>query len=628
MTLRWNAPLLCLLVAQQLLAQTGPGGVGGSGTNILWLDANYGVTAPTAGVTSWADRSGAGNTVSQANANLQPAYLTNTINGYPTLQFDNDQTNPDWMSKADNSTLEGMSGLTAFCVYQLATGTTAVVPRCLFSKRNAPDNQEAYAWFLYNGGGAGTTVNQYLDIDGTGSRLNSSSAYTTATTYVNSFVYDGTTTTNANDQTLYDGNNAVGNSAETSTAIPNYTSDLYVGSLRGHTGTGASTTRFNGYISEVIMYNYALGSAQRTIVNNYLAAKYGTTLATNDLYVQDNAGNGNYDHDVAGIGRISSTDQQTDSRGSGIVEISGATNLDNNEFCFWGHNNGGLWTTGTSDYPAGLVGRWNRVWRTSEVTTAASATDVGAVDITFHLQGLNIGATAPTLRLLVDANNNGVFADDTPISGAVFIGQQRYMFPGVTALTNGLRFTLGTTDLGSSLPIELLYFKATPEGAAVNTTWATASEHDNALFTLERSADGVAWNTLDELEGAGNSESLRTYNAIDREPLAGLSYYRLRQTDMDGASTLSAMVPVTRRTDADAPSIFPNPSAGRFTVLMNPVKGSVQLYDGSGRVLNVPVLYRDDRAEVDATRLPEGLYYIHIGDADQASAYPVMLSER
>jgi hypothetical protein len=31
---------------------------------------------------------------------------------------------------------------------------------------------------------------------------------------------------------------------------------------------------------------------------------------------------------------------------------------------------------------------------------------------------------------------------------------------------------------------------------------------------------------------------------------------------------------------------------------------------------------------VDATQLPQGIYYIRIGDADKASAHPVMLSGR
>lgn len=546
--------------------------------------------------------------------------MPNSLNGYPAVFFDNDQTNPDYMSKADNSTLEGMSGLTAFGVYQLASGTAAAAPRSLFSKRNSPDGQEAYAWFLYNGGGSGTTIQQYLDIDGTGNRLGSTNSYSTGTTYLNSFVYDGGATSNANDQTLYDANTAVGNAAETSTSIPNFSSDLYVGSLRGHTGSGVNTTRFNGYIGELIIYNYALGTAQRTVVSNYLAAKYATTLSTYDLYVQDNAGNGNFDHDVAGIGRISATDLQTDSRGSGIVEMSGATNLDNNEFLFWGHNGAAQNTTGNSDYPSGLVGRWNRVWRTSEVTTAAAATDVGAVEITFHLAGLYVSASTASLRLLVDANGNGIFADDTPISGAVSMGGGQYKFPGVTALTNGLRFTLGTTDLATSLPVELLYFDAALEGTDVRTEWATGSERESDHFTVERSADSEQWETVARLPGAGNSIVQQHYMALDAEPLDGLSYYRLLQTDMDGTTTWSEVVSV--RNSRSATTIFPNPSTGIFTVLTNDAQTGVDITDPAGRTLAVPMERNMDRVTIDATALPPGLYFVRTN----SGSWPVAIA--
>ncbi len=598
-----------LPLSAHLVAQSGPGGVGNSGTNVLWLDASYGVTAPTAGVSSWADRSGAGNTVVQSTPALQPVYVPNSINGYPTVTFDNDQTNPDHLSRADNATLEGMSGLTAFCVYQLASGTNAVAPRGFLSKRNGPDNQEAYAWFLYNGGGSGTTIQQYLDIDGTGNRVNSSTSYTTGTTYINSFVYDGSLPSNSSDQVLYDGNTAVGNASETSTSIPNYSSNLYIGSLRGHTGSGGNTTRFNGNISELILFNYALGSAQRIIVNNYLAAKYGTTLATRDLYVQDNSGNGNYDHDVAGIGSISTTDQQTDSRGTGLVQISGATNLDAGEFCFWGHNNGTLTLGTTSDYPAGLYGRWDRVWRTSEVTTAGAATNVGAVDMTFHLSGLQVGNATADLRLLVDANNNGVFADDTPISGAIALGGDRFRFAGVTALTDGMRFTLGTMA-ATTLPIELLFFEAHEQGRTAELEWATASEQHNHHFAVERSHDMQYWSEVGQLPGAGTSAVAHHYRFVDALPFPGTSYYRLRQVDLDQTSTLSVVRAVRFGPTDGAP--FPNPTNGTFSIALPATTSTLQLFDALGRPLLADVRRTELLATVQLTDLPPGNYLLVI----------------
>ncbi len=611
---------LVLFCSLQGAAQSGPGGVGNSSTNILWLDASFGVSAPTAGVTSWTDRSGAGNTVVQGTAALQPLYMTNAINGYPTVFFDNDQTNPDWMSRADNATLEGMNGLTAFCVYQLATGTAAAAPRGIMSKRNGPDNQEAYAWFLYNGGGSGSTIQQYLDIDGTGNRISSSTSYSTGTTYINGFVYHGALPSNSSDQILYDGSTAVGNGAETSTSIPNYTSNLYIGSLRGHTGSGSNTSRFNGNISELIVFNYAMGSAQRLVVNNYLAAKYGSTLATGDLYVQDNPANGNYDHDVAGIGRASATDLQTVSRGTGLVEFSGATDLNNGEYFFWGHNNGATVLGGNSDFPSGLFGRWSREWRTSEVTSAGAATDVGSVDITFDLNGFNLIGATSYLRLLVDANNNGVFADDVPIASAIDLGGGRFQFTGVAALTNGMRFTLGTTN-PATLPIELLSFDAVQKEHTVELQWATASEQDNDRFTVERSADLQAWTAIGEVPGAGNSSTTQWYQLVDGTPLLNTSYYRLRQVDTDGTSTLSAVRPVhfARSTLA----IYPNPTDGHFTVVLPSANTRVHLVDLRGRAVEAEIQYMDQVARIRMEHISAGRYLVVLTTDGERISAPV-----
>ncbi|HEX2617297.1 MAG TPA: T9SS type A sorting domain-containing protein, partial [Flavobacteriales bacterium] len=541
----------------------------------------------------------------QATSNLQPLRASNAMNGYPAILFDNDQAAADYLRIADNSSLEGMSGLSAFAVFQLNAGTASAAPRGIFSKRDGVDIQEAYDWFIWNSG------NLNLDIDNTNNRVSSSTTYTTGTNYLTGFVYKGSSPTNNQNQVLYDGTTAVGNGVESSASIPNYTSDLYIGVLKGHTGSGTGTTRFNGLISEVIIYNTALNDAQRFIVSNYLAAKYGLALSANDLYTQDDAGNGNFDHDVAGIGRVSSTAMQTDSRGTGIIQINGASDLNDGEFLFWGHNGGSLGTWGISDKPAGVQGRWQRVWRVSEVNTSAAAVDVGATDITFDLSNLG-SVTASDLRLLVDASGNGLFADETPITGATSMGSGKYKFAGVTALVNGRRFTLGTANVAATpLPIELLSFTAKAEAThRVALEWITASERDNDHFTIERSADLQQWKTLLTTPGAGNSISELIYAAMDEDPLAGASYYRLRQVDTDGTSTLSDVVPVFIDAMPDI-TVFPVPTHDVLTVLM-PAAETYEwtLFDAAGRTVDAPHTAALSRIDLDLADRPRGLYLL------------------
>jgi hypothetical protein len=89
------------------------------------------------------------------------------------------------------------------------------------------------------------------------------------------------------------------------------------------------------------------------------------------------------------------------------------------------------------------------------------------------------------------------------------------------------------------LPIELLYFTATPVNSAVRCEWATMSETNNDFFTLERSRDALNFESIGTLAGAGTTTQQNTYSFRDENPFEGLSYYRLRQTDFDGTSTTS-----------------------------------------------------------------------------------------
>src|SRR5690606_10594300 len=83
---------------------------------------------------------------------------------------------------------------------------------------------------------------------------------------------------------------------------------------------------WNGDIAEVIVFTTELNAAQRIIIDNYLAAKYGFTLGANDIYTMDNPGNGNYDYEVAGIGRSGSL-EHTNSQGTGIVRVLNPSGL-------------------------------------------------------------------------------------------------------------------------------------------------------------------------------------------------------------------------------------------------------------------------------------------------------------
>lgn len=171
----------------------------------------------------------------------------------------------------------------------------------------------------------------------------------------------------------------------------------------------------------------------------------------------------------------------------------------------------------------------------------------------------------------------------------------------------------------SPLPVELLEFRARKSGKEVLCTWTTLSEKDNDYFTVERSRNGYHFEEVGQVQGAGTTTAISNYTFTDTNPLKGLSYYRLKQTDFDGQYAYSQIESV-RFGDSEADdlqlSIFPNP-ADQFTnvivVLPEDEPAKLTLTDAAGRIIITrTVNYGEPVLEFTLNELKAGIYFINI----------------
>ncbi len=111
------------------------------------------------------------------------------------------------------------------------------------------------------------------------------------------------------------------------------------------------------------------------------------------------------------------------------------------------------------------------------------------------------------------------------------------------------------------LPIELQSFHVMELNDEVAISWTTASETNNDFFTVQRSTDGQNWKNLLHQNGAGNSSVPQHYYATDSQPVSGIAYYRLKQTDFNGEVSFSEIKVITLELDSNLPPrVFPNPT--------------------------------------------------------------------
>ena len=576
----------------------GPGGVGsidGTSDLSLWLDANTIGQSNASNVVSWTDQSGYDNNAGTVSGN-EPQFRTNVLNGYPVLRFT--AANTDYMRINDAASLKPTT-ISVFVVGSYTSSTSDWSPYLI--KTDTWSWTKGYGIGKDNNNSAQRAfINQYSSNYVVG-------AQTAGITEIMNLVYDKT------DVEYY--NNEVSQGTSSYTAdIDNVTNYLYLGISPDGGGSGVQAP-LDGDIAEAIIIKRNVNDAERILINNYLSAKYDVDLGSNKVYFQADVGQGNFDHEVAGIGRMDASNIHNDAQGTGIVRINNPTGLGNNEFLMWGHDNGDLNATETSDVPSLVVQRFDRVWRVSEVNTSGTAVDVGSVDISWDLLSLG-SVTASDIRLLIDTDNDGSFADETPISGATSVGGSIYKFSGVSGLVNNRRFTIGTiNNVQTPLPIELISFAAKVVSEEVVLDWQTATETNNDYFTIERSQDAQNWESIRQITGSGNSNKLLTYNVIDYSPFTGKSYYRLKQTDYDGKYSYSSIRKVQLALNT-AIRIYPNPTQNVVTIEgIDAINQDIRIYNVIGAEVgqSIPRVQRQgDNFVIDLSSLPIGVYFIKV----------------
>jgi len=210
---------------------------------VLWLDAanplnNNTQYSDESAMSTWRDKSSYGNNVNQSTPADQPIFNTNVLNKLPGVRFDGNQyfvssASPPWIN----------SEVTLFLV------AFAFDP----------------AVFVLTG-------NDNFEIDAQSEQFQLQTSNVVVGSYEISSAFKiltlGRQTGNSK---AYENGVQSGSTVTTSLSTPNGSS-FYVGTR------GDLAVPFDGYISELIMYNRLLTNNERSVVENYLSKKWGIAI--------------------------------------------------------------------------------------------------------------------------------------------------------------------------------------------------------------------------------------------------------------------------------------------------------------------------------------------------------------
>lgn len=162
------------------------------------------------------------------------------------------------------------------------------------------------------------------------------------------------------------------------------------------------------------------------------------------------------------------------------------------------------------------------------------------------------------------------------------------------------------------LPVELVNFVAIPNRNTVELNWVSASEKDNDHFVIERSLNGKEFVSIATIKGKGTTAVRSEYSFEDSAPLAGVSYYRLKQVDTNGSFEYSKTIIVKLEARRNA-SLYPTVTSDKLYLEITGSYQFVSIHDMMGRqVYKKDLILNTLNYSLNVNQLKAGNYNLQI----------------
>lgn len=411
-----------------------------------------------------------------------------------------------------------------------------------------------------------------------------------------------------------------------------------------YTNTGTlGTLEFNGSG----LQNYNQGASQLdlnfVLVNNSAGLGSGVTLSSN-MFVKTTTGTLTLD-----LGTITTNTNRVEVNNTALTSVTPG----NTTSFVDGNLRRYLLASGGYNWPVGNVSKGYQLVYTNFASNANTYIDArfdlwpfaepiqgGGVEcnVTYSLEAMNNGYWTMTATpngaaiynmIAYPTNVTNIYAGWTimkrsaiaPMPGWLLDGTCDGSSTAAAVKRNGMSgfSVFGIAQSPTPLPIELLEFTGEMIGEDNLLKWITSSEHNNDYFTVEQSYDGIDFREIGTVTAAGNTIVETSYQLYDYSPRMGVNYYRLKQTDIDGAYSYSKTIALNRaQTFIEISELYPNPTNADVSFEVNsPISGEMEfnMYDNSGRLIrteNLQVVAGVNAYHIPLSELATGVYTVLI----------------
>lgn len=234
------------------------------------------------------------------------------------------------------------------------------------------------------------------------------------------------------------------------------------------------------------------------------------------------------------------------------------------------------------------------------------------------------GAQADNVYWLVTGamgiDGNSVFNGNLiGVNGAISTLSTGVQVNGRLLTTDGAFSTSAVTAISLSpcfaLPVTWLYFNGQAAQHEVKLTWGTSNEVNNNYFLIEKSKDGISFETLGKVDAKNeNIQSKKEYTLIDHSTLQ-TNYYRIAQVDIDGRTNVYKTIKVNAMSND---LIVTHQTLGTYIEVSianaSAGKGYIELFTAQGEIVSSTAIEFNNVYNEYQIRKPlqNGLYILRV----------------